>query len=1137
MILNRFLVAIFCLLSIVFLPINASADPADIIVDGGTISVAGGSYNNIVVKNNGILTITSSVTANQVSVEWGTMTVNGNINVSGSIDILNNTYTPKTITINGSNNSAQNIYVYSGILNLLGTWNVNNMLVGPGGKADVITLSGSKPGSGKLVLNCSQFIIDANGELDASGDGNDGRGQGNDWYRDSAAGGYGGKGGRGYWDSSSNGGYVYGDQYSFNIEMGSRGGYNGGGSITIVATNSITINGAIKSDGITSYNSNVGGGSGGGILIKSPLLNVTGIISAIGGNGYDTSGGGGGGRVKVFYETGASTSDLSGKIAVTGGTRGGYLNTQNGGTGTVWIDAIPNPPALLTPANGEVLSTNVPHFGFSVVDQSSVLDGRDDDLACIIEISKDNFSTIYKTYSQNISLSGWSKFSYKTGDTASFVSEESLPAGTYSWRVCSRDKSITSRYSEIKSFVVPEGSTVEPSVHLSDIIVDGDIAVASGDYRYILIKNNGSISFSGDTTANKVYVEWGTITVNGNLNVSDSITIPANPTTPKILTVYGNTNSSDTINLYSGTMNFLGTWDVDNIIVGAGSKADVVALTSSWPGSGTLVLNCYQLTVDSNGLLDASGDGNDGRGQGNDWYRDSAAGGYGGKGGRGYWNSSANGGYTYGDQYSFAIEMGSRGGYNGGGSITIVATNSITINGAIKSDGITSDSSNTAGGSGGGVLIKTPRVNCPGIISAKGGNGGYYSGGGGGGRVKIFYEYGITTADLLSKINVAGGLRGGYLNTQNGGAGTIRIGHTLVYGTIYKEEEGQKVGLEGAMISVMDIMRTTTLAYCYTDANGKFWLVNNDIPDGNYIIKTSKASYNTYSGMTILRKTQSLPFSVTLYPPVMGAVPQSVLVNSDESYSLNISATDQNKDKLSFSSMNLPEGASLTDNNNNTATFNWTPTNFQGGVHKVSFDVTDGLLTANAVVDIEVKSTNNPPQISPVLPAEIYEGNVLKFMIKVVDPDGDTIIFSSGNLPRGAVLNSQTGEFTWTPDFDQQGSHSINFKASDSKGGEDVEVCAVSVINSSIYGVIRDIVTKKPLPNATIKVYKNIRTFITVSTDSNGKYVIPANLTSGIYICVIQADNYLSAIHPVRVFNNKSTEYSSYLRKLPWVKR
>lgn len=58
--------------------------------------------------------------------------------------------------------------------------------------------------------------------------------------------------------------------------------------------------------------------------------------------------------------------------------------------------------------------------------------------------------------------------------------------------------------------------------------------------------------------------------------------------------------------------------------------------------------------------------------------------------------------------------------------------------------------------------------------------------------------------------------------------------------------------------------------------------------------------------------------------------------------SFDLSATDVDNDDLSWSSQNLPEGAVLTDNEDGTATFTWTPSFTQAGTYAaVQFIVTD----------------------------------------------------------------------------------------------------------------------------------------------------------------------------------------------------
>ncbi|MBT4151093.1 Ig-like domain-containing protein [Candidatus Woesearchaeota archaeon] len=72
-----------------------------------------------------------------------------------------------------------------------------------------------------------------------------------------------------------------------------------------------------------------------------------------------------------------------------------------------------------------------------------------------------------------------------------------------------------------------------------------------------------------------------------------------------------------------------------------------------------------------------------------------------------------------------------------------------------------------------------------------------------------------------------------------------------------------------------------------------------------------------------------------------------VLINNELTFEIN--ATDVDGDLLTYSSDNLPEGATLEG-----ITFNWTPKENQTGTHKVNFNVTDGLSTVTTNVRIGV---------------------------------------------------------------------------------------------------------------------------------------------------------------------------------------
>ena len=60
------------------------------------------------------------------------------------------------------------------------------------------------------------------------------------------------------------------------------------------------------------------------------------------------------------------------------------------------------------------------------------------------------------------------------------------------------------------------------------------------------------------------------------------------------------------------------------------------------------------------------------------------------------------------------------------------------------------------------------------------------------------------------------------------------------------------------------------------------------------------------------------------------------------------------------------------------------------------------------------------------------ENRTLIFNAEATDPDGDELTYRIvGDLPSGASFDTETKEFTWTPDYTQAGTYTVRFIASD----------------------------------------------------------------------------------------------------------
>ncbi|MDP1884023.1 MAG: putative Ig domain-containing protein [Candidatus Moranbacteria bacterium] len=141
--------------------------------------------------------------------------------------------------------------------------------------------------------------------------------------------------------------------------------------------------------------------------------------------------------------------------------------------------------------------------------------------------------------------------------------------------------------------------------------------------------------------------------------------------------------------------------------------------------------------------------------------------------------------------------------------------------------------------------------------------------------------------------------------------------------------------------------------------------------------------------------------------------PISVEVNTPISFTAM--ATNPNGGTLVFSlDPSAPAGASI---NSATGEFSWTPTT--AGYYFFNILISDGIVAnpITAPVDISVTLPNIPgPVITPIDPITVTVGNPVLFTVSATNPNNGTLVYSlDATAPVGAVINPDTGEFSWTP--------------------------------------------------------------------------------------------------------------------------
>jgi len=180
-------------------------------------------------------------------------------------------------------------------------------------------------------------------------------------------------------------------------------------------------------------------------------------------------------------------------------------------------------------------------------------------------------------------------------------------------------------------------------------------------------------------------------------------------------------------------------------------------------------------------------------------------------------------------------------------------------------------------------------------------------------------------------------------------------------------------------------------------------------------------------------------------PPALAAI-EPKTVNENETLTFELQGSDPDREdtgKLTYSAEGLPQGAVLQG-----AKFSWTPTYEQSGQYEINFTVSDGRLNDSKQTTITVNHVNRPPMLQPVAAQTVDENQTLSFTVQGSDPDKEDAgktHYTVSNLPQGAAFDSTSGQFTWTPTFEQSGVYQLTFGIMDPSGEKDEKETAITV--------------------------------------------------------------------------------------------
>lgn len=123
------------------------------------------------------------------------------------------------------------------------------------------------------------------------------------------------------------------------------------------------------------------------------------------------------------------------------------------------------------------------------------------------------------------------------------------------------------------------------------------------------------------------------------------------------------------------------------------------------------------------------------------------------------------------------------------------------------------------------------------------------------------------------------------------------------------------------------------------------------------------------------------------------------------------------------------------------------PTYGDAGVYNLSASATTNGVTSSASFALTVTHTNRAPSLVGAVNKSVAEGVAMIFSVSAADPDQESVTITSGALPSGATFSS--GNFSWTPAYNQSGSYNVDFYGNDGHGGTDHKQITITVSNTN----------------------------------------------------------------------------------------
>jgi uncharacterized protein (TIGR03437 family) len=166
-------------------------------------------------------------------------------------------------------------------------------------------------------------------------------------------------------------------------------------------------------------------------------------------------------------------------------------------------------------------------------------------------------------------------------------------------------------------------------------------------------------------------------------------------------------------------------------------------------------------------------------------------------------------------------------------------------------------------------------------------------------------------------------------------------------------------------------------------------------------------------------------------PPV--ANEQAMTIDEDTMAAIRLTGSDPDNDRITFTIASQPTNGTLSGTPPDVT---YKPALNFNGIDRFSFKANDGRTDGNtALVVITIRPVNDQPVLSVPGAQTVDEAQTLSFAVSAADVDNtEGMAITATGLPTGATFMPATAtsaQFRWTPGFDQAGTYTVTFKATD----------------------------------------------------------------------------------------------------------